>query len=472
MRIAKQARMKHVSIPTLPRRMTTRDAGFLYLERGNALLHIGCVAVLDGTVHLDALARRLQARIARLRRYAQRAAFVPFSLGHPTWEDDPDFDVRQHLHRWAVPSPGGESDLAELVAELLARPLPRDRPLWEMHLLEGLDGGRSALLQKVHHCMIDGVAGAQLLDQLLDPDPEARDPLPMPLAAPPPVPGPLQRIAGAAADTLLRQGRAASALVSALRRPAEAREAVDRLRAGAWSALQLAASGLPKLPWNHPLGPRRALWFDRLPMDGVRRIRRAHGGTVNDVVLTVLAGGLHRYLRSIGERTRGIELVALVPVSLRSAEEASTALGNRISALLVPLQVDPAHELPRLHATRAVTESLKQGGSWAGIDALLGALDELPAPLVALASKAMGLAGLANLIATNVPGPREKRWLLGREVQALYPIVPIIDGMGLGLAVFSYDGGLYIGLNADPVLVPDLEKLGHATREAFAELAG
>jgi WS/DGAT/MGAT family acyltransferase len=339
-----------------------------------------------------------------------------------------------------------------------------------MHLLEGLDGGRSALFQKVHHCLIDGVAGGQLLECLLDAEPNAREPRPLAVAAPPPLPGALRRMASAAFDGLRRRGCTARTVGSKLRRPAEARAAAGRLRAGAGSALELAAADPPRLPWNRPIGPRRALWFDRLPMEGVRRIRRAHGGTVNDVVLTVLAGGLHRYLGSIGARTSGSELVALVPVSLRSPEEASSSLGNRISALRVPLQTDPAHEVARLKATCAMTERLKGDGSWTGIDALLDALDELPPPLVALAAKRVRLDRLANVIATNVPGPRETRWLLGCEVEALYPIAPIIDGMGLGLAVFSYDDCLYVGLNADPRLVPDLEKLGHATREAFAEL--
>ncbi|HYB12370.1 MAG TPA: WS/DGAT domain-containing protein, partial [Myxococcota bacterium] len=223
------------------------------------------------------------------------------------------------------------------------------------------------------------------------------------------------------------------------------------------------------MPWNASIGARRILHFTRLPMEGVRSIRMLRGGTVNDVVLTVLAGGLHRYLRSAGLRTRGLELTALVPVSLRSASEAS-ALGNRISAMLVPLALDPSHEVPRLAASRAVTERLKRDGSWAGIDALLDTLDELPAPLVAAFGRSMRLGRLANLIATNVPGPRESRYLCAIHVDGLYPIVPIVDGIGLGIAVFSYDGALHIGVNADAALVPDVEKLGQGIEEAFCDL--
>jgi len=202
----------------------------------------------------------------------------------------------------------------------------------------------------------------------------------------------------------------------------------------------------------------------------VRRIRTLRGGTVNDVVLCTLAGGLHRYLRQSGVATRGLELVALVPVSLRSAEQAG-AMGNRISAMLVPLAVDPTSEVPRLAATRAMTERLKRDTAWTGIDSLLGALEGMPPALVALAGQGLSLGAIANVVATNVPGPREPRWLCGRRVESLFPIVPIVDGIGLGLAVFSYDGALYVGLNADAALMPDLEKLEQGILEAFAELA-
>jgi WS/DGAT/MGAT family acyltransferase len=223
------------------------------------------------------------------------------------------------------------------------------------------------------------------------------------------------------------------------------------------------------MPWNAALGGRRALYFTSLPLDGVAAIRRARGATVNDVVLCALAGGLHRYLKGIGVRTRSLELTALVPVSLRSAEEAA-ALGNRISAILVPLAVDVEDEIARLAATRAITERLKSAGAWTGIDALLQLLEDLPPGLVALVGHGVGSIRIANLIATNVPGPREPRWLCSRRVEAIYPIVPIADGLGLGLAVFSYAGTLYVGLNADPALVPDLEKLGRAIESAFDEL--
>jgi len=450
-------------------RMSTRDAGFLYLERPHAPLHIGCVAVLDGPLALRRLAERIEARLPRMRRYAQRAVPVPFELAHPSWEEDPGFDVQNHLFRWALPSPGGTAELQEAAAALLTRRLDRSRPLWEMHVFEGLDGGRTALVQLVHHCMIDGVAGVQLLEELLDPAPDVHD-RPAALPEPRPLPGPAQRVGSALGEGVWRGLAGVGRILEVARRPAAARESLRRLRDAAYSAVRLATADVPVLPWNAPLGWRRTLAFTRLPLSGVSRIRSAHGGTVNDVVLCVLAGGLHRYLRGSGVATRGVEVVALVPVSLRRPEE-SHALGNRISGMLVPLAVDPTQELARLAATRAITDRLKSSAAWSGIDALLAVLDDVPPPLLAGVGRGIRSARLANVVATNVPGPRETRWLCGRRVESLTGIVPIVDGMGLGLAVLSYDGWLHVGLNADAALVPDLEKLEQGIREAFAELA-
>jgi WS/DGAT/MGAT family acyltransferase len=257
----------------------------------------------------------------------------------------------------------------------------------------------------------------------------------------------------------------------AVTRPRAAAEAIGRLRAAAFSALQLATSELVTLPWNAPLGPLRAVAFTKLPMSATRSIRARHGGSVNDVVLSTLAGGLKRWLEAHGHDTRGLEMTALVPVSLRSPDEAAD-LGNRISAMLVPLAVDPVGEVPRLAATRAATERLKTSAAWAAIDALLEWVDGLPPALVATFGQRLSLGRLANVIATNVPGPQETRWLCGARVLELRPLVPIADGLGLGVAVLSYDGWLQFGLVADADRMPDLEKLEQALEETFASLLG
>lgn len=448
--------------------MSATDAGFLYLDRPNAPLQIASLLRLDRPVSVEELVARVEARIWRAPRYAQRAMPVPLALGHPSWEEAPDFDARDHIRRWALPAPGGTHELTELAARLLEQPLRKDLPLWEMHSIEGCHDGHAALLIKVHHCMVDGLSGLRLLDEILDTSVGVSDPLPVPRARRhATAPGVLVR--RAIGDGLRRQLRSASALSKALRRPTQARTAIRGLLDAAYSAVRLATGEIPVMPWNTTLGGRRALYFTSLPLGGVSAIRRARGATVNDVVLCALAGGLHRYLRGIGVRTRGLELTALVPVSLRSAEEAA-AFGNRISAILVPLAVDVEDEIARLAATRAITERLKSAGAWTGIDSLLQLIEDLPPGLVAVVGRGVRNIRIANLIATNVPGPRESRYLCSRSVEAIYPIVPIADGLGLGLAVFSYAGTLYVGLNADPALVPDLEKLGRAIESAFDEL--
>jgi len=449
-------------------RMSATDAGFLYLDRPHAPLQIASLLLLERGVGVEALVARVESRIWRMPRYAQRAMAVPLALGHPSWEPAPEFDARDHVRRWALPSPGGEHELASLAARLLEQPLQRTRPLWEMHLIEGLHDGRTALLIKVHHCMVDGLSGVRLLDEMLDTSSAVADPFPVPLPRRrEPAAGELVR--RALGDGLRRQLRSAAALADAIRRPSQARQAARGLLDAAWSSVRLATGEIPKLPWNEALGPRRQLYFTSLPLEPLHALRKARGATVNDIVLCGLAGGLHRYLRAIGVRTRGLELTALVPVSLRSAEEAAS-LGNRISAILVPLAVDVEDELARLAATRAITNRLKAEGAWTGIDALLRLLDDVPPALVALAGRGVRNVRIANLIATNVPGPRETRFLCGSRVEAIHPVVPIADGLGLGLAVLSYAGTLYLGLNADPALVPDLEKLGRSIESAFDEL--
>ena len=452
--------------------MSVTDAGFLYLDKPHAALNIGSVVILEGQVSALDVAARVRERIHHMWRYAQRPVAVPLGLGHPGWEDDPRFEVEAHLREWSLlgsTGPGAAFELNGLVARLLAEPLERNRPLWELHVIAGLEADRSAVLIKVHHCMVDGMGAVQLIEELMTSEPRPPGLGNSNASVPRPAIGSVKRARSAIGDGLMRRARRVGALADSLRRPAQARRAAEKLLGAAYSTLKLATHDIPRLPWNAPIGRERRLSFTQLPMAGVRRIRDQLGGTLNDVVLCVLAGGLRRYLQAVGISCRAGELTALVPVSMRDASEAST-LGNRISAMLVPLAVDLDGEAARLGATRAITGNLKSALAWTGIDALLQLLEELPAPLVSLVAPTLNLSRIANLIATNVPGPRETRYLCCREVEAIYPIVPIADGIGLGLAVFSYAGTLYVGLNGDAERVPDLEKLRQAIEESFQQL--
>jgi WS/DGAT/MGAT family acyltransferase len=345
--------------------------------------------------------------------------------------------------------------------------LERDRPLWEAHLIDGMAGAGTALLLKVHHCMVDGVAGASLLEVLLDEKPRARRDAPASwFCAPEAAARTPMRAARALGASLVTPLRGMAATLGALLHPGRCAAALSG--AGEWAARAIRGEA-HRLPWNAPLGPRRSIAFTRLPLDDARRVRTAHGGTVNDVVLTALAGGLRRYLQARGLRDRPESVTAFVPVSLRAPGEA-TLPGNRFSALRVPLALEPADELDRLAAISATTERLKERRAFEGLWTLLSAVEVLPAPLVAHAARRAPLPVIAHLLATNVPGPRGPRWLAGRKVCALHPIAPIADGMGLSAAVFSYAGGLHVGLHADAGRVHDLEKLRTGIEEAFAAL--
>jgi WS/DGAT/MGAT family acyltransferase len=418
-------------------RLAIADAGFFHLERAAAPLHIGALAIVEGRLDRDALVARVRERLPRLVGHGQRVKRAPLDWRHPGWETPADLDVAAHVQRWVLPSPGGEPELLEVAEQIFAQPLAPDRPLWELHLLEGLEGGRSALLHELHHCAGDGEQGVRVLAELLDA--ELRE---VPRAAEP--------RAGSLADRLLAPGRA-----------------VARRMVGGARAVLDALEPVPALPWNEPLQAQRRMACLRLPLDAARRIRRARGATLNDVVLSVVAGGLGRYL--VGQGLAPRRLRALVPVSLRSFGAVRGA--NGISAMLVPLAVEIPDELARLAATRDLTQALKRRAAWEGVALLLDGLAALPPPLFAGLSRSVRLGRFAHLVATNVRGPERAGRLLGRRVSAVYPFTPIADGLGLGVAALSYGDALCLGINADADRIPEPEKLRRGMEESFEVLA-
>lgn len=453
-------------------RMSAFDAGFLYFEKPNAPLGIGCVAVLRGSISQPELIRHLDERLQAIPRYRERAVPAPLSLAHPSWLPDPRFDVRNHVQRAALPWPGSEAELCEAVGQLFARPLERSRPLWETQLLEGLSDGRSALVQRVHHCMVDGVAGTGILDALLDPNGAQGGERPRSFADDPEagrLPPPIQRLGRAVSDSTVAALHRSRQLLGVLQHPGQLAQMAEPAREVIRWVLSHALDAPSRMPWNEPIGPRRSVGFTRFSLEDARVIRSVHGSTVNDVVLSVLAGGLRRYLESIGIDPTHRAIVATVPVDVRSATQRS-ALGNRLGLLLVPLVLGPTEEPERLALTTAITRKLKQTRGYAAVAALLAAGDLLPPPLAAWLGSRISLPALPAVIATNVHGPAQPRTLAGRPVEAIYPIVPIADRLGLGLAVLSYAGSLCVGVNADPDRVPDLPKLCAGLEEAMALL--
>jgi WS/DGAT/MGAT family acyltransferase len=417
-------------------RLAIADAGFFHLERASAPLHIAALAIAEGPLDRDALVARVRERLPRLAGHAQRVKRAPLDWRHPAWETPAGLDVAAHVQRWVVPAPGGEPELLELTEQIFAQPLAPDRPLWELHLIEGLEGGRSALLHELHHCAGDGELGVQVLAELLDTEPHAVRRVPEPEAS-------------SRADRLRAAGRAA----------------VRRLVGGPRALLD-ALGPLPALPWNERLQAQRRLACLRLPLGDARRIRRALGTTLNDVVLSVLAGGLARYLVGLGLAPQ--RLRALVPVSLRTL--GATRGANRISAMLVPLAAEIPDELARLAATRDLTQALKRRAAWEGVALLLDGFAALPPAVFARLARSVQLGRFAHLVATNVRGPERAGALLGQRVSAVYPFTPIADGLGLGVAVLSYGGGLCLGINADADRIPEPEKLRRGIEESFEAL--
>jgi WS/DGAT/MGAT family acyltransferase len=447
--------------------MTVSDAGFLYLDRPHAALNLGSVAVLDGLISQADLVERLEAQVAVYPRYAQRPLPSLLGTAHPRWEDFPGFKAGSHVQHWALPDGAGEAELLQLAADLLSVPLDRRRPLWRVHLID-LPDGRSALVHSAHHCMLDGMSGVFLLDELFDPL-EAQTIAPLHPHRPREPSKVTRRLADDLATAALQPLRLGAQLVRALGSGARARAARDWLLASSFEAVRLGLREIPRMPWNAPLGGDRKLASLRLPQSMLRAVRRAFGATTNDVLLCVIAGGLHRYLEASGTTTRGLELTALVPVSLRIRSDVPEP-GNRISAMLVPLAADLDRESARLVVTQRITEQLKARSAWSGIEGLLDLLEFAPAWLVKLGARTLPLARVANLVATSVPGPREPRTLFGRRVRALHPVVPIADGIGLGIAALSYADHLEVTLHADAALIPDLDKLRLALQESFTTL--
>ncbi len=448
------------------RRMSLADAGFYYLERPGAPLHLAGLAILDGSLDLDALAGRIASRVDRAPRYGQVVREAPLHLALPGWEDAPDFDPRAHLHCWDLGGRGTQGELLAIAARRLAEPIDLSRPAWEMDLIDGLEGGRCALLHKVHHCMVDGLAGVRLFERLVDDEDAAGEPAVR--TRPVRAPGAPARMAAAVVDELARRQQQARELAASARDAATVRARLGQSAAGLRSLARWALDGVPQLPWNSPVGESRRLSVTRLPLDALQQVRRVSGATLNDVALSVLGGGLARFLTGLGQREE--RLVAMVPVSLRSSEEAAR-LGNRLSAIFVPLVLGARSEAERLTLTCELTHRLKTEAAWSGVDGLLQALDLLPSPLLGRIARRVSVGRLANLIATNVRGPESTQRLCGRELLEIYPVVPIAGRIGLGAALFSYAGFLHVGLHADAQRVPDLDKLTDAIGQSFRDLA-
>ncbi|OGO49680.1 MAG: hypothetical protein A2148_00470 [Chloroflexi bacterium RBG_16_68_14] len=453
----------------LARRLSAPDAAFLYLERPNAPLHIGSLGIYEGGIPFDRFVAHIDSRLPLIPRYRQRAVFVPLSLAHPTWEDDPDFDVRNHIHHVTLPPPGNDRQLIELTGKLFAEPIDRNKPLWEMYVIHGLEHDRTGLLSKVHHCMVDGVSGIELLLAVVDLSPE---PAPPPEAAPwqpAPLPRTAARLVDAFWDGLSQQREVWRDVVETVIDPRpRLRQAQDVFRALTTASPWLARPA-PRTSFSVRLSPERQVAFSEMSFVEIREIRTSLGGTVNDVVLTILAGALRRYLTLHGNSVDGLDLRVAIPVNVRMEDEHGS-LGNRISAMLTLLPIGEPDPAERLRIIRERLDQLKQESQAGTVELLTRLMSLTPAPLQALAGLAPPVNTLVNLICTNVPGPMIPLYSVGHLMLAHYPLVPLSFDMGLGIGVTSYNQRLYFGLMVDPNAVPDVERLKECLDKSFLEL--
>ena len=456
----------------LKTRLTTLDATFLYYEKKSAPLHIGSVSVFEGEIPFARFVENVEARLHLLPRYVQLAVTPPLHLGHPRWEADPHFDIRRHIFERRLEPPGTDDQLQELAGSLLAQMLPRDKPLWEIYIIHGLAGQRAAMLLKVHHAMVDGISGVDLLKITLDESPTPA-PLPEPDPyAPPPPPGFQAELIASVLDTTeetLHGWLEVWREMRRLRRDLRAETAREGVR---WLRGHLLGLLLPPapLPFNGPLSGRQRLAWTQYPLAEVRAIRAALNGTVNDVVLTVLSGGVARYIQTRGAQPEGRCLRLMVPVSMRREEEHGD-LGNIVSILPLDIPLALADPVERFQFIQATTRAEKEAHVAQGINLLRYLAANIPPPVQA----ALGALGrtprpLFNMVCTNVPGPQVPLYLLGQRMIAYYPYVPIAHRIGCDCAILSYDGHLAFGLTADTRLMPDVERLKAFLDEAYQEL--
>lgn len=454
-------------------RLTGLDSSFLHLEHDAAThMHVASCMVFDGPppTH-EELVSVVEGRLHLVPRYRQRLAFVPFGQGRPVWVDDPHFNTRYHVQHHALPPPGSEEQLKHLAGRAFSQQLDRNKPLWELWLVEGLEGDRFAILGKTHHALVDGISGVDITTVLFDVSPE---PAPTPAPEQPWVPRPMPSSAQLLADALLERATVPAEIFrgvrAAVRRPRRvARELFGDVRAIGSFALPGARSAPPS-PLNVPIGPHRRFTWIEEELDRIKAIKNALGGTVNDVVLATVAGGLGRYLRAHGHPTIDLVLRAMIPVSVRS-EEARGALGNQVAAVWASLPVGETDPVERLALVRGEMEGLKESHQAVGARLLTELTGFAPPTVMAQAARLQARQRYFNLVVTNVPGPQFPLYVLGRQMRSIYPLVPLAQNLALGIAIISYNGRIAFGLNADFDALQDVELLATQLGEALDELA-
>jgi diacylglycerol O-acyltransferase len=450
--------------------MSPLDASFLHVEDAVTHMHIGSIGIFEGPPPGPGEVKAAIAdRLPLVPRYRQKVRFVPVALGRPAWVDDPHFNLDYHVRRTALPSPGGDEELQNLVGRVMSQQLDRAKPLWELWVAEGLDDDRWALISKTHHCMVDGVSATDLLSVILSSERAAERGEPDGWKAEP-EPNSLALVAASLAARVASPYEGARTALSAVRRPRQmTRQVLDVTRGLANFRPLLGSSSASSL--NGPIGPHRRWEWARARLGDVKQIREAHGGTVNDVVLTAIAAGFRQLLISRGESVEGRVVRTLVPVSVRAEQERGT-FNNKVSAMFAELPIELEDPRERLASLHQQMQELKRSNQAVAAERLTALGGFAPAMLLALAGRVGSRLPQSsiNTVTTNVPGPQQPLYLVGRRMLEAFPFVPLGGSVRIGVAIFSYDGGINFGVTGDRDSAADIGVLCRGIEQGIAEL--
>jgi len=451
-------------------RLTAIDASFLTNETSASHMHIGAILVFEGPPpkYVD-LVEHVRGRLGQVPRFRQRLVVPPLEAGRPLWADDVNFNLTYHIRHTALPDPGGDQQLKRLAARVFSQQLDRSKPLWELWLVQELERDRFALFTKTHHAMVDGVSGVDIGTVLFD-----LEPVPEPAAdddgwVPQPEPSTSELVARGAVDAASAPVRLVERAVAAVRHPETAARRLGEALEGVGEVVGAFADPAPDVPLNQKIGPHRRLTWASSDLATFKRIKDSLGGTVNDVVLAVVTGALRDWLHGRGVRTEGLELRALVPVSIRSSDDRGN-LGNRIAAMRGPLPVYVEDPVRRLRVVSEEMAGLKRSKQALGAEVIARFNDFAPPTLLAQASRINFSTRLFNLIVTNVPGPQIPLYVLGRELEEVFPVAFLPENHAMAVAIMSYNGRVGFGLLADYDSMEDVEDFAAGLTRSLSEL--
>ena len=451
-------------------RLTAVDASFLTNESSVSHMHVGGILIFEGPPpRYTDLVEHVRGRLKQVPRFRQRLVVPPLEAGRPLWTDDVNFNLTYHIRHTALPDPGGEQQLKRLAARVFSQQLDRSKPLWELWLAQNLERDRFALLTKTHHAMVDGISGVDIGTVLFD-----LEPVPEPASSddgwvPEPEPSTVELVRRGAVDAAAAPVKLVERAVEAVRHPESAARRIGEALEGVGEIVGAFADPAPDVPLNQPIGPHRRFTWARSELATFKRIKDALGGTVNDVVLAVVTGAVRDWLHTRGVRTEGLELRALVPVSIRTQDERGD-LGNRIAAMRGPLPVYVEDPVRRLRVVSEQMEGLKRSKQALGAEVIARFNDFAPPTLLAQASRINFSTRLFNLIVTNVPGPQIPLYVLGRELEEVFPVAFLPPNHAMAVAIMSYNGRVGFGLLADYDAMEDVEAIAEGLNRSLSEL--